>query len=160
MVTWYMRKRKHVLTLEDKIRIVIMRYGPELDYTSAQEKYATIAKAIGSTTRHIGWFLKRFVLNGFKIPEDRRKTRLFKPDAKRRIMRQVLAPVQEFLLSRDTLIQWANLSLNERVSRLEALKGIKISPLSLSRFYRKHGIKWLATKYRKRREETVDPVRL
>ena len=54
MVTWYMRKRKHVLTLEDKIRIVIMRYGPELDYTSAQEKYATIAKAIGSTTRHIG----------------------------------------------------------------------------------------------------------
>jgi len=55
--------------------------------------------------------------------------------------------IKEYLLSHKTLTEWAGKSLIYRVNEIRAKLGLKITPRTLSRFYRNNKVSYVVVKY-------------
>ena len=56
--------------------------------------------------------------------------------------------IQDYLTQKETLEEWANLTLEERTVKLQERCGIKIHEKTLMGYYKRLNVRWLAPQYR------------
>ena len=55
--------------------------------------------------------------------------------------------LHDYILDRNTLVEWSGYSLQDRVLLLEQKKGVTISWQALRRFYLKNNVRFLQSNY-------------
>ena len=134
-------KRRYRLVPESQRRLIIyLRYGSLTNFDHAVNKVSEIADYLRISRQTVYEMLKRFAQRGYQLDALRRS----QPGERR--FRMLDAEVQRYLLSPQTLQTWAHMTIAERTSTLAAIKGVRISPTTLQRFYAHHKVKYRTAK--------------
>lgn len=95
----------------------------------------TIAAKVGAKYATVCNFLKRYQQNGYQLV-NRVSDHARKP-------LKLSLELQQFLKKQDCLQEWASLTLVQRCQRIYSNISIMISPATLSRYYKKLGVRYL-----------------
>ena len=132
MVDLYHASRR-LLSLDDRKRIILARYGSLEDFSRVRKTLTQIHKRFRVPVCTIHKLLNAFEQRGCNLDLLGRKYERYK----------MLAPrLQDMLLDERLLQSWIPMTTRERSRAIFDNFGVRISPTHLRRFYREHGVKY------------------
>ena len=120
--------------------MVMMRFGSITDFTHPKLSYSKIAKRMFRQPNTVHYAIKNFVKESQVIDHRRNNGK----HVQYQIVRHQL---HDYILDRNTLVEWSGYSLQDRVLLLEQKKGVTISWQALRRFYLKNNVRFLQSNY-------------
>jgi hypothetical protein len=126
-------KKKHI-NIEDKLRVLFLRYGDIVARSSIQMSIKDVALKVHYSYQCIQRFLmmhKKYGKIDFQTgarPDNNRKKNYI-PDS-----------IKRLVVSKSNLIEYAPLSVRDRVEKIESDHGFRMSKTTLSNLYKRNNI--------------------
>ena len=135
------RTYQNVTDLEVK-KMALLRFGNPIDTSRTCMSYQDIGKRVRRPAMTVHSVLRRWLFHN-RTKYDGRINNGQHVAAKAKLQGEV----KDFLLSKQTLSDWAQHGLEDRCALLETSKGVKVSWQVLRNFYKRHGVRYLFGNY-------------